>query len=107
MLELRFVLEHPEIIKRDLERRGALDKIALVDKLVGLLNKEKKDKKELDSLRHRRNLITDEINQLKKEKKDISHKIKEAKDLPKLIAEKEREYEHMLLEINSTALLMK
>jgi seryl-tRNA synthetase len=99
MLELRFVLEHPEIIKADLDRRGALDKIALVDKLVGLLNKEKKDKKELDSLRHKRNLITDEINQLKKEKKDFSHKIKEAKDLPKLIQEKEKEYEHMLQEI--------
>jgi len=99
MLEIKFVLEHPEIIKRDLERRGALDKISLVDKLVELLNKEKKDKKELDSQRHKRNLITDEINQLKKEKKDFSHKIKEAKDLPKLIAEKEKEYGHMLLEI--------
>jgi len=99
MLEIKFVLEHPEIIKRDLERRGALDKIALVDRLVELLNKEKSAKKELDSIRHKRNLITDEINQLKKEKKDISHKVKEAKDLPKLIAEKEKEYGHMLEEI--------
>ena len=102
MLEIKFVLEHPETIKQDLQRRGALDKIALVDKLVELLNKEKKDKKELDLLRHKRNLITDEINQLKKDKKDISHKIKEAKDLPKLIAEKEKEYEHMLQEIKQT-----
>lgn len=99
MLDTKFILAHPETVKQDLDRRHEHEKIELVDKLVEFLKKEKSDKRELDSLRQKRNIITDEINQLKKEGKDISKKIKEAKELPKLIEEKELEYEHLLEEI--------
>jgi len=85
MLDIRFIREHPDIVKKDLEKRQDKEKIKWVD---DLLVKDKEYRELLQKnqeLRHRRNLITNEINQLKKEGKDISGKVKEAKELPQKI----------------------
>ena len=36
MLDINLLREHPKIIKKDLERRGALDKLKLLDDAVAL-----------------------------------------------------------------------
>lgn len=87
MLTIKFIKENPDIVKKDLKKRNDLEKVKLVDEVIkkhneylGLLKKEQE-------LRHRRNLISDEIRQLKKQGHDIKEKIKEARDFPKKVHE--------------------
>ncbi len=87
MLDIRFIRENPLVVKTDLEKRQDKEKIKWVDELIA---KDKEYRKLLQlnqELRHKRNLITDEINQLRKSGKDISGKVKEAKELPGKIKE--------------------
>ena len=70
-----------------MKKRNDLEKLKWVDVLLkkheqylDLLKKEQE-------LRHRRNVISDEVRQLKKKGKDIKEKIKEAKELPDKVKE--------------------
>lgn len=101
MLPIKFIREHSDIVKKDLEKRNDTEKLKWVDIVIkkdkdyiGLLQKEQE-------LRHRRNLITDEINQLKKQGKDIKEKIKEAKELPEKVNKLTSEVEKLRDEIRN------
>jgi len=87
MLDIRFIRENADIVKKDLEKRQDKEKLEWVDNLV----EKDKEYRELlqknQELRHRRNLITEEINRLKKEGKDFSKNVLEGKELPKKIKE--------------------
>jgi seryl-tRNA synthetase len=85
MLSIKFIRENPEIVKQDLDKRGELEKKAWVDELIDKDQKYRYILQESEKLRHQRNVITQEINQLKKEKKDISDKIKLVKSIPNKI----------------------
>lgn len=91
MLETKFIVDNPDIVKKDLKKRNDLEKAKWVDEIVSLDGKWRKIKSEVDSLRAERNKISMQINELKKAKKDASAQIKKASDLPKEIAEKEAE----------------
>src|SRR3989344_2906529 len=93
MLDIKFIKSNPELVKTNLKNRNQLEKIKLIDELIINYNNSLKTKKELDLLRHRRNIISEEINKLKKENKDISEKIKEIKELPNKIKGLEENYE--------------
>jgi len=87
MLTLKFIRDNASLVKKDLKKRNDLDKVKWVDDLLKkheqyliLLKKEQE-------LRHRRNLISDEIRQLKKQGQDIKEKIKEAKEFPNKVHE--------------------
>lgn len=101
MLDIKLIRERPEIIKKDLKKRGDTEKLKWIDDIV------KKDKdyrellKEAEELRHKRNVASDEINQLKKQGKDISKKVKEVKDIPGRIKQIEDDVEKLKLEINN------
>ena len=65
MLDIRFIRENPDIVKKDLEKRQDKEKLKWVDDLL----KKDEDYRHLlqknQELRHKRNLITSEINALK------------------------------------------
>ncbi len=82
MLDIKFIRENAEAVKKDLKRRNDEDKVAWVDELVVKNDEYWKLKVESDKLRNQRNILTREINELQKQGKDISKKVKEAKDLP-------------------------
>ncbi|MBI2141915.1 serine--tRNA ligase [Candidatus Woesearchaeota archaeon] len=82
MLDIRFIRENSEIVKKDLKRRNEEDKVAWVDELLNKHEEFWKLKAESDKLRNQRNIITRDINELQKQGRDISKKVKEAKDLP-------------------------
>ena len=87
MLDIKFIRENPDAVKSDLEKRQDKEKLEWVD---DLLDKDKEYRDLLQKnqdLRHKRNLVTEEINQLRKQGKDISAKVKEAKELPQKIKE--------------------
>jgi len=100
MLDIKFIRDNPNIVKKDLKKRNDLEKLKWVDDLL------KKDEqyrillKKEEELRHKRNLITREINELKKQGKDIKEKIKEAKELPDKVRELTNKVEELKEKIN-------
>ncbi|MBS3110343.1 serine--tRNA ligase [Candidatus Woesearchaeota archaeon] len=82
MLELRFIRENPDVVKKDLKRRGYEDWSARVDSLLGLDAEHRKLIGRSQELRAMRNNLAQEINELKKQGKDIAAKVQEAKRIP-------------------------
>jgi seryl-tRNA synthetase len=100
MHELRFIREHPDAIRRDLEKRHDKEKLAWLDDILKSDEEWRKVKPELDLLRNRRNVLSEEINKAKKEGKDISGLIKEVKELPDRIRDMETKEKGLLEKIN-------
>ncbi len=89
MLTTKFVREHTEEVKQNIIKKGQEEKLALVDEFLSLDKEWRKNKKELDELRHQRNKLSELINKTKKEGGDIKQLIQEAKQLPGKIKELE------------------
>ena len=105
MLDMKLIREHPEIVKNDLKKRNELEKIKLVDDLLSYDKNWRELIKEVNGLRHKRNILTLEIAKLKKEKKDYKDKLKEVKEIPQKI----KKLEHQTLEYKKkiNSILMK
>ncbi len=89
MLELKFVVNNPEIVKADLTKRGLLEKEKWVDELIQLDKEQRKLQKQLNELRHERNELSQKVNIGRKKGQDIKELLKEASLLPKKIKEME------------------
>jgi seryl-tRNA synthetase len=85
MLDIKLIREHPEIITKDLEKRCEPEKIQMLNNLINYDKQWRKLLKEANKLRHKRKLITTKISNLKKQGKDASKQIEEAKDIPEKI----------------------
>lgn len=100
MLDIKFVLENPNLVVENLKKRFKADKIWLIDELLEDYNAWKNNKKQADDIRHRRNVVSKEINKVKKEKKDVSKLLKEASEIPDNIKKLEEEEKLLQEEIN-------
>lgn len=76
------IREKPELVKKDLKRRRDEEKIKWVDELLGYDKKWRESIQKINNLRHKRNIITKEIAQLKKKGRDVKTKMKEVKETP-------------------------
>lgn len=79
MLDIKLLREKPDLVKKDLEKRFLKNLIPNVDKFAALDKEWRELKRKLDSLRHKGNLLSGEINKLKKENKPVENKLVEAK----------------------------
>lgn len=95
MLDIRFVRASPEIVKADLLKRNAPDKIAWVDEILAKDTRSRELKVQTDELRRRRNTIAREINESRKSGKDPAPLMAEAAKLPKKIKENDAEQEEI------------
>ncbi|MBI2655029.1 serine--tRNA ligase [Candidatus Woesearchaeota archaeon] len=82
MLDIKFIRENPDIVKKDLEKRNDKEKLEWVDDLLKKDSEYRKSLQENQALRQGRNTITEEINKLRKQGLDFKEKVKEAKELP-------------------------
>ncbi|HKW43799.1 MAG TPA: serine--tRNA ligase [Thermoplasmata archaeon] len=85
MQDIRLVRENPDLIRKDLEKRGAADKLELLEDVIKWDKSWRKALAEGDALKRRRNEITKEIAQAKKAGKSTDKLRKEAGSLPKKI----------------------
>ncbi|MBT3407884.1 serine--tRNA ligase [Candidatus Woesearchaeota archaeon] len=102
MININFLRENIELVKKNIKNKFKEDKIILIDKALDLDSKKKKVMNENQKLRAERNNISKEISKLKKEKKDISQILKKAKDIPekiKELTEKENNLDKKLKEV--------
>lgn len=97
MLDINFVREHSDIVKKSERKRGRDGRT--VDQFMLLDEEWKKNLKVVEALKHKRNVVSEEINKAKKEKKDkiADSKIKEMRDVADSI-KKEEEKVNQLLE---------
>ncbi len=86
MLDIKFIRANRVAVRKDLEKRQDKEKLPWVAEVVEKHDEWKELKEKCEKLRHSRNTISQEINQLKKQGKDISAKLKEVKELPQKIA---------------------
>ncbi len=82
MLDLKFIRENPEIVKKALKNRG--EKIDL-DEFLSWDKERRKILTELETARARRNKISDEIALARKEKKDVNPLVEEMQRLKEKI----------------------
>ncbi len=93
MLDIKLIREHPEIVRKDLEKRGEFKRIEMLDNFIAYDKQWRKLLTEANELRHKRKLITTEVANLKKKGKDTSKQIEEAKKIPEKIKKLEKHVE--------------
>ncbi len=74
MLDIKFVAENPKTVKANLKKRFKEDRVWMVDELLKDYDSAKSLKKEIDDTRAKRNVLSKEINKLKKSKKTYLNK---------------------------------
>jgi len=82
MLDIKLIRENPEIIKKNLKKRKEEEKLKWIDDLLKHDKKWRELIQKINELRRKRNIITQEISQLKKKGKDVKTKMKEVKVIP-------------------------
>lgn len=98
MLNIKYIQENTEIVKHSVKARE-LD--VNVDLLLRIYEKWKKEKKDLDDLRRERNILTEKINEAKKQKRDFKKFIEESKENNTKLNETEKNFNELDKEYNS------
>lgn len=92
MLDIKLIRENPSSVKKNLERRQDKEHLNNFDKLLKADKEMRKLLQEVEELKRRRNLVTKEIQGLVSKNKDASKKMKEAKEIPSEIKDKEKNF---------------
>ena len=95
MLDIRFVRVNPEIVKADLVKRNAPEKIAWVDEILVKDARSRELKVQTDELRRRRNTIARDINVARKSGLATGALMAEAASLPQKIKDNDTEQEEI------------
>lgn len=82
MLDIKLIREGSHIVENDLKKRNDEEKIKLLHKLIIDDKKYRELLQNVEELKHKRNVLSEEIAKLKKEGKDVSSKLKEAEKIP-------------------------
>lgn len=99
MLDINLIRDNPEIVKKSQKKRGFS-----VDDINEVLNLDKEWRKlkgQVDSLRQKRNKISNEINLAKKTGKNFERLLEEAKNIPKQLEQIEKLMEQIKQERDS------
>lgn len=81
MLDIKLIREHPDIVKENLKKRKAPEKLQMLDELLQHDKKWREKLTWLNELRHKMNLATAKIAELKKAGKDTARKIEESREI--------------------------
>ncbi|MBN1274848.1 serine--tRNA ligase [Candidatus Woesearchaeota archaeon] len=87
MLTAKFIRENEKKVKENMAFLGK--DASAVDELLKADEEWRKEKKELDELRHERNEVSEAINKAKKEGLDVQSLLRKAKAIPGRVKEKE------------------
>lgn len=96
MLDIKIIRENPEIVKKNLKKRQDVERLKLLDELIKKDKNWRKCLKELEMMHKKRNEMTREIAQLKKERKTSTKTIiSEMRILLNNIGEKRKKVEKL------------
>jgi len=104
MLDIKLIRENPDLIRKNLEKRGDPEKLRLLDDLIRLDKEWRQLLTRVNELRHERRKVTEEIAKLKREGKDTTQKLKQAQLIPEEIQKLETEAEQRKEQANAVLL---
>src|SRR5437773_236627 len=85
MLDVILLRERPEVIRENLVRRGDTARVPVLENAIRWDREWREGQQELDRLRDQRDVVSQEIRELKKAGRDAAGKIREAAGLPERI----------------------
>lgn len=91
MLDINLIRNNSNLVKKNLEKRFQQEKKEIVDHIITLDKRWREILQELEKLRHERNVISQNINSLRKQNKPFHKELERAQSLPKEIAKLEEE----------------
>ncbi|MHA2256078.1 MAG: serine--tRNA ligase [Candidatus Heimdallarchaeaceae archaeon] len=92
MFDIKLIRENPEMVRKNLERRQSPEVMKLLDKIIEDDKKYREMLKEVEDLKHKRNVLSRDIAELKRDGKDASSKMKEAQNIPEKIKSLEADF---------------
>ena len=90
MIDIKFLRENPEVVKKNIENKFQFDKLPLVDKVIELDELRRKTQQEADNLKASRNAISKQIGALMAQGKK-----EEAEEVKKQVAENAKRLEEL------------
>ena len=104
MLDIKFLRENPDIVKKNIENKFQFDKLPLVDEVIELDQKKRDAQQEADSLRANRNKISKEIGALmaqgkKEEAEEVKKKVAESASRLAELEKVEKELDEKIMNI--------
>ncbi len=100
MLDIRLIRETPDIVRQDLDKRRDEEKMKLLEEIIAWDKEWRAILEQLNADRHRRNVVSKEISELKKRGEDASALVKEAQELPERIKDQEERENELKKKIN-------
>jgi seryl-tRNA synthetase len=104
MLDIRLLRENPEAVRANLARRRNAAKLELLDRVIAWDADWRRDLAELDALRHRRNVVSQEVGALVKAGKDATAAKAEAAAMPESIRRLETRVEELRQSLDNALL---
>jgi len=99
MIDIKLIRENSKLVKENIKKKFQNDKLKLVDEIKKLDEEWRKQRFQIDNLRKERNQISNNINKAKKEKKPFKELIKKAKEIPNKIRKAEEKSNQLKQEI--------
>ncbi len=107
MLDLKLVSSEPERVKEAIKKRAYSNEyLEYIDRIVELDSLRKSLQRQVDELRSRKNRLSQEISRLKKEGKDASEPLKEAKSIDDELRDLEKKQKETKEELDRILLLL-
>lgn len=103
MLDIKFIRENVEVVKKSLKDRGME---ADVDRLLQLDKERRNLLSQAEELKHRRNIVSEKIGKLKKEGKEAAAELQEMKTVAQKIKELDAKVGQLSEKIGKIALLV-
>jgi len=100
MLDINLIRSNPDVVRKDLQKRADSEKAEWLERLIEKDKQWRALMQEIDVLRQKRNTLSQQVNEFKKQGKDILPLLQEAKQIPERVKEKESETEQLRKDID-------
>jgi seryl-tRNA synthetase len=95
MLDIKFIREKPELVRKDLEKRGDKERMEWLKNLIKYDKEWRENLQSLETLRKERNILTEKIAALKKGGNSAAKELEQVKRLPEKIKQLEETNERL------------
>ncbi len=85
MLDINLIRETPDVVRKNLEKRGDEEKLKLLEEVITLDTKWRETTTKVNELRHRRNVLSKEVASAKARGKDARKLMRESSEVGKQI----------------------
>jgi seryl-tRNA synthetase len=104
MIDIKLIRDNPNLVKANIKKKFQIEKLPLVDKIKKADELWRSLKQKVDSLRHERNKVSQQINLAKKSGDNPQILLAKAKQIPQKIQDAEEKSKSLQAEINSMML---